>query len=993
MKTESIKIDKPIYQVLLQNEPILEHIEEKLGLSRGSLKFEKKQFITCKSNPEKLKLVGPHLKNEFKNYVYFTSKVECIGDANIQQLVTHYLAIQFRHPSTNDLHFCLTNENKNQSEFVIYGKKQHSIEIIKPMINKETVNGFEEYSELLNMPSLVKKNYFEIYNMIDQLHLTTIPNDFKDDDAPIVYGFRPYMKEFIRKIDQMENQMFTIIKIKTNKPIDIINKAFFDEKFHLMITNVLRTPPGYRCVFSQSGKLFTCELHVEKEFASNLVILLTGFFDSIETLILKDNMSDDDMTKYSQYIKDHTTPFNALITRKKNKKSGESQLIGCVATNRDINPEINDSWQNQLISYIKAVDLPPELAPLPPLPPKVHGKRKKALPPIPTDVPSQEQPTQSSTEELIPPPVPAPRKSKQPRLSANLTNEDVPDRSNRDRSMTVFGDQPTHIIEEEEPYYEDIYYGDSYYGDDGYYYVYDHNTKRYHVEDPPEEDYIDENQQYEEMNQNIYTEETVQEEEQNEQQDDQAITETKQPELIVEDIHGEPTYEETPSQNPEIEENIETEEQPKEEVYSEAQQEVEDYQEALQEVTEQEAQEIVKEEVISNPVTEELAQENVIEEQTQEIKDEQIQEEIEENIAEPIKEETKDSTPEELTQEKVEETAKEEIQEIVTEEPIKEEEIKENVEEDEFAVSTIDEAVVSQPSKTIDDLCEEASVQPSVARRPGRGRGGRKPPTKKLIERQKKMRTETNEKDEKNNTFKMEKVDSKENNSNNIIPPRKTLGVGMGGMGMPQVTLADLQKRKQAKPSLEQKSPHKQPTKKKEDEKENKSGLFGMLKDKKEDKKKKEEKKEEKKGLFSSSSHKDKKDESSSSIKQKKEQKEEVPPPVPSKKYNSKPSATSPSLPAKSLHSSSGAKTIEKPKENMSDSSHNNTLPFQVKLRSSAGSKTAIKPEVQSDQQPNTSPFAVKLRSSGGKPSNVTEPPPKEEESELQKKLKSRRAN
>ncbi|EKE41890.1 hypothetical protein ENU1_041110 [Entamoeba nuttalli P19] len=627
MKTESIKIDKPIYQVLLQNEPILEHIEEKLGLSRGSLKFEKKQFITCKSNPEKLKLVGPHLKNEFKNYVYLTSKVECIGDANIQQLVTHYLAIQFRHPSTNDLHFCLVNENKNQSEFVIYGKKQHSIEIIKPMINKETINGFEEYTDLLNMPSLVKKNYFEIFNMIDQLHLTTSPNDFKDDEAPIVYGFRPYMKEFVRKIDQMESQMFTIIKIKTNKPIDIINKAFFDEKFHLMITNVLRTPPGYRCVFSQSGKLFICELHVEKEFASNLVILLTGFFDSIETLTLKDNMSDDDMTKYSQYFKDYPAPFNALITRKKDKKSGQSQLIGCVATNRDINPEINDNWQTQLINYIKAVDLPPELAPLPPLPPKVHGKRKKALPPIPTDATPQEQLTQSSTEDLIPPPVPAPRKSKQPRLSASLTNEDIPDRSNRDRSMTVVGDQPTQIIEEEEAYYEDVYYGESYYGEDGYYYVYDHNTKKYHVEDPPADDYTGENQQYEEINQDVQRDETIQEEQQNEQQDSSVITETKQPDLIIEDIHEKPTYEETPSQNLVTEENIETEEQPKEEVYLETQKEAEGYHpESLQEVTEQESQEIIKEEVISNPVTEELPQENIIEEQAQSIKEEQAQE-------------------------------------------------------------------------------------------------------------------------------------------------------------------------------------------------------------------------------------------------------------------------------------------------------------------------------------------------------------------------------
>ena len=58
MSKATIKIEKVGHQVLLQNEPILERIEEKIGLPKNSLKFENKMNITCKSNPAKLKDVA-----------------------------------------------------------------------------------------------------------------------------------------------------------------------------------------------------------------------------------------------------------------------------------------------------------------------------------------------------------------------------------------------------------------------------------------------------------------------------------------------------------------------------------------------------------------------------------------------------------------------------------------------------------------------------------------------------------------------------------------------------------------------------------------------------------------------------------------------------------------------------------------------------------------------------------------------------------------------
>ncbi|ELP85371.1 hypothetical protein EIN_086430 [Entamoeba invadens IP1] len=169
-------------------------------------------------------------------------------------------------------------------------------------------------------------------------------------------------------------------------------KTLYEERFNLMLSALLRDIPSFECTFISSGNMFNCEVHVENEQAAKMVLLLTSFFDSYHYVVLKDTLTEDELAKYALFFKSSTAPFHSLITRVKDKKSGNSQLIGCVATSKEVNPSITDDWKEQLIHFIDNADVVPDVAP--PLPPKGH--KNKSLPPLPP----QEQ------QEGPPPPLP-----------------------------------------------------------------------------------------------------------------------------------------------------------------------------------------------------------------------------------------------------------------------------------------------------------------------------------------------------------------------------------------------------------------------------------------------------------------------------------------------------------------------------------------------------------------------------------------------------------
>ncbi|KAL7713880.1 Caldesmon [Entamoeba marina] len=897
MTTQSIKIAKPFFQILLQNEPILTTIESRINVPPGSLKLMKKQFIICESNPEKLKEVGTHLKTEFKKYCSFTTKVQLTPDTNIQLVMTHYLNVQWRFPSTSDLRFAVLSEQKTTTEFIIYGKKEHSITLMKPMINKDAINIFETYPDLLDMPSIVKRNYHEIINLVDKYNLTTIPKEFEPRQPPIVYGFRTFLKEFKKRIEQLEAQIFTTIK------------HFFDERFHVMLAAALKNPPDYRCVFTLEKKSYSCDVHVEKEFATN-----------------------DDITRYTQYVKEKPAPFNTTVSCIRDKKTGNKQLVACVATNKDINILIPTNWESELKQYIKNADNPIDDTPLPPLPPK---GRKKPLPQTPDQnnmppVPPINPNRQSTTKDKIPT---SPRRA----TNADVIMQKV--KPKKDRSLSVCDAEDEQEGYYDQPYegdenYEDVYYGDSYYGDDGYYYIYNYDTKRYYVSEPPAEDLADVNEanviddtnkqnkgipdeqgptlemienakiqaekieterleqekteqerlekekaeqekerleqekaeqerlEQERLEQERLEQERLEQEKLEQEKLEQEKLEQErleQERLEQERLEKEKAEQEKLEQEKAEQERLEKEKLEKERLEKEkaekekleqekleqekAEQERLEQEKAEQEKAEQEKLEqekIEQEKLEQEKLEQEKAEQERLEQEKLEqekIEQEKIeQEKLEKEKAEKEKlEQEEKAKKEKLEQEKVEQ----EIQEVEVSpsDEINEEDKQENDDDEDFSVATFDDAVVVEPAKhSIDDLCAEAQESnPPTVRRPARG-GKRKPPSKKLIENQKKMRVETNAKDEKQNTFKLPQQTP---SSGDSTAPKKNYG-GMG-MGMPMVTMADLQKKKQPAPSLSgrrQAMPVKQESSKDEKKDEKKGGLFGKKKgDKKADKK------------------------------------------------------------------------------------------------------------------------------------------------------------
>ena len=52
----------------------------------------------------------PLLKQETEKFLSLKVKTQLEGSTNVQLLLTHYLTLQFRFPSTIDLHFALLSE-------------------------------------------------------------------------------------------------------------------------------------------------------------------------------------------------------------------------------------------------------------------------------------------------------------------------------------------------------------------------------------------------------------------------------------------------------------------------------------------------------------------------------------------------------------------------------------------------------------------------------------------------------------------------------------------------------------------------------------------------------------------------------------------------------------------------------------------------------------------------------------------------------------------
>ncbi|ELP91267.1 hypothetical protein EIN_152440 [Entamoeba invadens IP1] len=399
--TIPVKNDAP--RIILQNEPILLEIEKKLNLAPGSLRFESQKYITCPSDPTKLKQVSPFLKEQFKQFVFFTVKTQY--ETNVQLVLTHYLNLQARYPNLSDLRFALLNDNeaRHQCEFLIYGKKQPSLEKIKGMIAKDSLNYFEEFTKFTSHPQIVQKNYFKVFNLVDQYFLTTIPQDFNENTIPQVYGLKGNMKEFKKAVEKIENETFEIVKIKTTHPIDEVTKLYFDEQFYNLLSKVMKVLPSFWCVFIQSGKTNVCELHVEKQFTANLVLLLSAFFEGVQQTVMHENINDDDYVKFKQYATDHPLPYNAsyTLTKTKTKKEAKQNLVFVITTNQDINPVCHTDYKEKFVDFF-SISLTRQ--PTPPLPQNDISKAitadtnfENTQPPVPVMRPSLPRITYSFT--------------------------------------------------------------------------------------------------------------------------------------------------------------------------------------------------------------------------------------------------------------------------------------------------------------------------------------------------------------------------------------------------------------------------------------------------------------------------------------------------------------------------------------------------------------------------------------------------------------------
>ena len=328
-KLHTIEIKKLSTQILLQNEPILNNIEKALQIPSRTLQFKEKRFICCEDQ-RILNLSITLLKNELAKYVMTIVKTQLEGNTDIQTLLTYYLTIRFRFPSLADLSFSFLSEdqNKRTAEFLVYGKKQNAIDKFKSIIGKDSVMIFEDYERLQLLPSIAHKHYFNIFNMIDEMNLTTIPQEFEEGMAPIVYGNRKQINEFKKNIDKLEKEMFETLILKPKRVITKLERNYFDEKFEEMIAQILKSIPCYLVIFKQEkNKSYQVTLQVEKQFAQNMFILLMAFFDGIQMFTIKEDVTDDDVLIYNDEMLKNPPPMNSFCRKLLNKKTNKNDFV------------------------------------------------------------------------------------------------------------------------------------------------------------------------------------------------------------------------------------------------------------------------------------------------------------------------------------------------------------------------------------------------------------------------------------------------------------------------------------------------------------------------------------------------------------------------------------------------------------------------------------------------------------------------------------------
>ena len=120
MSVQSIHIQKPIQQILLQNEPILSRIEKSIHLEPGSLKLMKKEHIICEKDPSKLKDVGKYLKNELKGFHFFMMKIKLENDLNEATFSNYFNALKARHKNLANVKDALYYSKNNVNDYYFY---------------------------------------------------------------------------------------------------------------------------------------------------------------------------------------------------------------------------------------------------------------------------------------------------------------------------------------------------------------------------------------------------------------------------------------------------------------------------------------------------------------------------------------------------------------------------------------------------------------------------------------------------------------------------------------------------------------------------------------------------------------------------------------------------------------------------------------------------------------------------------------------------------
>ncbi|ELP88849.1 caldesmon, putative [Entamoeba invadens IP1] len=361
-EVSSVEVTNPFHVVLLENEPLLNHIEDELTIPRETFQFIQRKFITSE-DPTLLKHCMIVLKKMVEKYNSVFFKVKIVMKYNEELVMTHLTTLSEFCPIYRGLKFrrLPIPPQDDIFEYVVYGLLFNNDIIVRIWCNGlavfqktiNQINNFCSYYELIELPTLFRSNFIEICSAMQRNYISSIPSKFDTETPPSLFGFEHNFKPFLALMTQLQKKTFPCVKLNPTKALTIFHKQFYDERFKTLTTLAaweLKTT-DFKIIFTETKKgIYDAFVKAASSDVKKIAAELTEFFNGIVLVVVMKTINKKDEKDLLTFSRMHETPFDALYLI--DYGANGDQMVAVINLAKSLKMEIGENYKDELTNFI-----------------------------------------------------------------------------------------------------------------------------------------------------------------------------------------------------------------------------------------------------------------------------------------------------------------------------------------------------------------------------------------------------------------------------------------------------------------------------------------------------------------------------------------------------------------------------------------------------------------------------------------------------------------